>query len=149
MTLTIPGEPVGKGRPRLTRTGKAYTPARTRAYEQKIRQAYLEQNGEKLNGYIVATITAYMQIPKSASKRQAAEMAAGIIRPAKTPDIDNIVKAALDGLNGLAYEDDKQIVKVVAEKWYSIKPRLEIELSAAGNRTEQYLMYILRTIRRI
>lgn len=30
-------------------------------------------------------------------------------------DIDNVIKVALDALNGLAYDDDKQIVAVSAE----------------------------------
>lgn len=30
-------------------------------------------------------------------------------------DIDNVIKVALDALNGLAYDDDKQVVSVLAE----------------------------------
>jgi Holliday junction resolvase RusA-like endonuclease len=38
--------------------------------------------------------------------------------PVLTPDIDNIIKIILDGLNGAAYQDDKQVVAVVARKRY-------------------------------
>lgn len=31
-------------------------------------------------------------------------------------DIDNYLKAALDGLNGIAYQDDRQITSIWAEK---------------------------------
>ena len=34
-----------------------------------------------------------------------------------TGDVDNIVKYTLDGLNGLIYEDDKQIERVVVQKF--------------------------------
>ena len=35
-----------------------------------------------------------------------------------TLDIDNLVKFVLDGVNGLVYKDDKQVVKLVAYKLY-------------------------------
>lgn len=69
-----------------------------------------------------------MQIPKSARKDEQKRMQQGKTRPTKKPDIDNIVKT-IDALNGLAFEDDKQIVSVVAEKYYDYEPRLEIEIN--------------------
>lgn len=44
------------------------------------------------------------------------------------PDTDNYIKSTLDGLNGLLWEDDAHIVKLVAEKYYSDYPRIEIEV---------------------
>lgn len=38
------------------------------------------------------------------------------------------IKSTLDGLNGLLWEDDAHIVKLVAEKYYSDHPRVEIEV---------------------
>jgi Holliday junction resolvase RusA-like endonuclease len=57
-------------------------------------------------------------------------MIEGKIRPAKRPDIDNILKIVGDALKGLVYGDDGQIVKVNAEKFYSETPRLQIQISA-------------------
>jgi Holliday junction resolvase RusA-like endonuclease len=51
------------------------------------------------------------------------------IRPTKKPDADNILKAVLDALNGLAYNDDSQIVSARIEKLYSDNPRVEIVIS--------------------
>ena len=34
------------------------------------------------------------------------------------PDIDNLARAVLDGLTGVAYEDDEQVVKLIATKEY-------------------------------
>lgn len=36
----VPGEPVGKGRPRFTRQGRAYTPAKTAKYENLVSLAF-------------------------------------------------------------------------------------------------------------
>ncbi|MFL8231041.1 RusA family crossover junction endodeoxyribonuclease, partial [Clostridioides difficile] len=52
----------------------------------------------------------------------------GLIRPNKKPDLDNIIKSVADSLNGIAYKDDSQIVEVVSKKYYSDRPRVEVEL---------------------
>lgn len=46
------------------------------------------------------------------------EMLAGKIRPTKRPDADNVLKAIADGLNGLAYHDDAQLVEMKGAKYY-------------------------------
>ena len=35
-----------------------------------------------------------------------------------SPDIDNLAKFVLDGMNQLVYEDDKQVVKLVVYKLF-------------------------------
>ena len=40
-------------------------------------------------------------------------------------DVDNLVKALLDGLNGYSFKDDMQVAKMILEKRYSISPRTE------------------------
>ena len=52
----------------------------------------------------------------------------GKILPAKKPDIDNVVKAVLDALNGVAYRDDTQVVELHVRKSYSEKPRVEVSI---------------------
>ena len=48
------------------------------------------------------------------------------IRPTKKPDGDNILKAVADALNGVCYKDDKNIVKMSIEKFYSDMPRIDV-----------------------
>ena len=60
----------------------------------------------------------------SKPKKEKAER--GLIRPTVRPDIDNLVKIILDGLNGVAFMDDKQVIELYATKWYSAEPRTEI-----------------------
>jgi Holliday junction resolvase RusA-like endonuclease len=113
----------------MTRAGHTYTPQRTREYESRVRAAYYKQaGGQKITGPVQLSITAYLQIPRSANRTTQAAMMAGRIRPTKRPDLDNIVKM-IDALNGIALDDDAQIVKITAEKYYSHTPRLEIVLT--------------------
>ena len=131
--LTIPGEPCAKQRPRMTKQGHTYTPQKTVNYETLVRELYILQNfRQQLEGELVMTVRAYFTIPKSASKKKAADMVGGRIRPTKRPDWDNVGKIISDALNGLAYHDDSQIVTATVEKWYSAEPRVEVEIQEIG-----------------
>ena len=68
-------------------------------------------------------IEAVFPIPKSWTRAKKAEAMAGKLPPGK-PDIDNILKVVLDGLNGIAYEDDKQVVLTQCKKVYADINRL-------------------------
>lgn len=73
-------------------------------------------------------ITAYYGIPKSTSKKKYELMMNGDVLPRKKPDLDNVAKIIMDALNGLAYEDDKDIVELQITKEYSDEPRVVIEI---------------------
>ena len=130
----MPGPPKGKARARTVRTrgGQAfsYTPEGTVLYENLIKISF-SQTGERpfeADQSLHVFMTAYYPIPKSTSRKKKEEMIAGHLRPAKKPDIDNIIKSILDALNGVAYHDDTQVVAVFAEKYYSDTPRVEVEI---------------------
>lgn len=133
--FTVPGPPKGKARARTVRTrgGQtfSYTPEGTVLYENLIKVSF-SQTGERpfrAEEYLRVTIMAYYPVPKSTSKKKTTEMIAGYIRPAKKPDIDNVIKSILDALNGVAYHDDTQVIAVTAEKRYSAETRVEVEIS--------------------
>ena len=73
-------------------------------------------------------ILAVYQIPKSWPKARREAARVGDVLP-KKPDIDNVIKIVLDGLNGAAFVDDSQVHMVSAEKAYGDEPRVEIELN--------------------
>lgn len=115
MIIVIDGEPMGMQRHRYrVNWGRhfvqEYTPAESAEYKKKVAAAY---TGRMLEGAIKVEIWSFFKIPKSASKKDKALMEQNILMPTKKPDIDNIQKIVLDGLQGRAYEDDKQIVEVV------------------------------------
>ena len=127
-TITIPGKPQGKARPRVTRYG-AYTPESTKRYEELIRACWLQQADGWFvkEGPIGVIMMAYFPIPVGTSKENRERMLAGTIRPTKKPDCDNILKC-IDALNGWAFTDDKQIVSMSVQKFFSEEPRLEVVL---------------------
>lgn len=131
--FTVPGVPIGKGRPRVTSHG-TYTPQKTRDYEQKVRLCWQAQSGSVLPSGVplMAEIRAYFPIPKSVSKRkrEAMDGAFHISRP----DCDNIAKAILDSLNGLAYHDDSAVQLGSVWKIYTNgAPRVEVRIWEAEN----------------
>ena len=127
----VPGPITGKARPRMnTRTGKAYTPSKTKNYEYEIKRWFINKypNFKTLETRLKIQIIAYYDIPKSTTKKQAEKMERQIISPTKKPDIDNIAKIVLDALNKLAYKDDTQITKLEIEKVYADQAKLYISI---------------------
>lgn len=125
MNLTIYGKPQPKERPRVYK-GHGITPTRTKNYEAKIAAEWRAIYPKPIEGDIRVYITFYMPIPISWSKTKKERAEREIIRPSVRPDIDNLVKIILDGLNGVAFMDDKQVVEITAAKYYSSEPRTAI-----------------------
>jgi Holliday junction resolvase RusA-like endonuclease len=122
----VPGKPRGKGRPRFTRTSVAYTDDNTREYEDTIRSAFRRNardfyadKGEA----VTLSIVIRMPVPKSWSKKRKEAACSGELAPLVKPDIDNVCKAVMDALNGAAWHDDTQVVRMDVHKNY-VEPSL-------------------------
>ncbi len=120
VTLFIDGRPVPKGRPRVTRHG-TYTPKSTQIFESAIRAAWLKcgekpfEDGEALD----VMVNAYFPIPSGTPKSKRGKL---YLTPyLKRGDIDNIIKAVLDALNGYAYKDDSAVYSVYGSKIYTME----------------------------
>ena len=126
------GVPVGKSRPKFSTVNGhavAYTPAKTANYETLVRLSYQQQIGAFMfdkDKPLRAIIRAFFPIPKSASKKKREQMEAGKIRHTKKCDADNIAKACLDALNGIAFYDDSQVCELSISKFYGDTPKVEI-----------------------
>lgn len=130
--FTVSGQPKGKGRPRFTRQGRTYTPEATREYEDAIKTAFLAQGSNtkyKAGTPLKMEIVALYGIPKSDTKKVKAEKESGKILPTIKPDLDNLVKIVADALNGLAYDDDKQITNLMVAKRYWNNPGIVVRIS--------------------
>lgn len=131
LSITIPGVPVAKGRPKFTTANgfaRSYTPAKTHRYEDLIRCEAFNAMGGKvpLTEPVSMSITAYVQPPKSMSKKRRAEALEGTLKPTTRPDADNYAKAALDGCNAIIFRDDSLVTDLIVRKRYSERPRLVI-----------------------
>ena len=140
MRFSVPGEPTGKGRPRVVNVGNrsmAFTPHKTVSYENLVKLEYQAQS----EGHTFAdkqvrmNIRAYYGVPKSDSRNKRTAKLAGMIRPTKKPDIDNVYKIIADALNGIAYNDDSQIVSANIEKLYAETPRVDITIEEVQHET--------------
>lgn len=133
MKFTIPGKPKGKARARTTKQGHTYTPADTVNYENWVKLCYKNADGEYFgDALVLVAIECFYAIPKSFSKKKRELALKGILQPSTKPDVDNIVKSVLDGLNGIAYDDDKQVVGLWILKFYGEEPRLEVQIIEGG-----------------
>ena len=131
MTIIIEGEPVAQGRPRFTRQGHPYDPEKSREYKERVALAAKKaMRGREMFAKpfpLWCEITVYRKIPKTftGGKRLAAEY--NRYRPITRPDADNYVKGILDAMNGIVYEDDALICRLVVEKFYTDKqPRIVV-----------------------
>lgn len=132
---------IGKGRPRInTYTHVAYTPKATQAYETalKARTRALMSADDKMP-YQAETalrieICAFYAMPKSWSKKKRAELDGKPMM--QKPDCDNAAKAILDALNGLVYNDDKQVTELHMTKIYSTEDKIIVKITEAENECE-------------
>lgn len=92
LVFEIEGEPVPKGRPRLTRTGRAFTPARTVNYEAHVRYEATDA--------VAAWERAHGQRWPTSGESYEVWIDAWM-GSHKRADVDNLAKSILDGLSGL------------------------------------------------
>lgn len=137
MIFEIQGEPMGKQRPKFSRAGKfvrTYTPAKTVNYEQWVKLCYKQAGGEHLGtGPIEIVVEVNYKIPKSFSKKKRQQALDRIIVPTVKPDCDNVLKIICDSLNGIAYEDDKQIVHANVWKFYAEQPSVNVRVNTIND----------------
>ena len=116
ISFIVPGRPVPKGRPRVVR-GHAFTPAATVAAERKIA--------------LIARIAGARPIGGPVSIR-----AIFIFADRRTRgDVDNLSKLALDALNGVAFKDDRQVVRLYATIAEGPKPFTAITITPVTEET--------------
>lgn len=107
-TQTFRFKPKVKQRPRLGRRGRVFTPIQTLEFERLVHEAYdgfCAENPVALSislykDKFTVTVTEYDTLEPSPLRG----------------DIDNYAKSILDGLNGVAYTDDKLVYKLQVTK---------------------------------
>ena len=119
VTFSVTADQIrGQGRPRFAIIGgkpRGYKADEDKAWEQTIRNAYLNSSSFKdMAGFadeVHILIQVRRSLPKSAPKSLVSQP------DLMKPDLDNIAKSVLDALNRVAFKDDKQITRLTAEKF--------------------------------
>jgi Holliday junction resolvase RusA-like endonuclease len=134
IAFTIPGEAVSKGRPRMTRAGHAFTPAKTRNAEAhvKLLAGQAMQGRAPIDVPVHVNIAIECAIPPSWPRKKHALAVLNVLRPGK-PDIDNTVKLILDALNGVALVDDKLVASVSARKTFGQVPHTRVTIQVLAH----------------
>ena len=129
LLMTIPGEPVAKERPRLSKCGRVYTPKKTRQWEAVASQAMCVQWRPRplIARAVAVEIWAIYPRPKKRPRtvtREAWVSGMRVWRPSR-PDLDNVIKAVLDAaqLAGVL-KDDGFVVHINARKLYAGDPAI-------------------------
>ena len=129
--FTVYGEPVAKGRPRFSTRGKfpvAYTPEKTKAYEFEVGMMALAAMGgtKPLEGALEAFIYITYAVPESYSKKRLEACLSGLEKHTKKPDLDNVIKSVIDGMDKIVFDNDSQITSIHATKVYGEVEKVEV-----------------------
>lgn len=135
VSFFVPGQPVGKGRPRSAKRGshiQLYTPEKTASYENLVvTAAHGSMRGaEPIKGACHVDMDIRLMVPMSWSAKRRNQALDGLVFPTKKPDLDNILKAVFDAINGIVWEDDVQAVYVQAVKRYSAVPGVHVNVKS-------------------
>ncbi|NNB48907.1 MULTISPECIES: RusA family crossover junction endodeoxyribonuclease [Pseudomonas chlororaphis group] len=133
VSFVVPGEAVGKGRPRVSTIGghaRMFTPQKTANYETLIAMAAQQAMAgrELIGGPVLVEMKILVSVAASWSKKKTAEALAGDVMPTKKPDADNVLKAICDGINGIVFKDDVQVVNVSLSKRFSETPGVSVRV---------------------
>jgi Holliday junction resolvase RusA-like endonuclease len=127
--LWISGQPVAQGRARaFNMPGKGirlFDPKKSSDWKQFIA---LRANSEGVKPFpqgvaLSMVVSFHLSRPASVSAKKRPY-------PVCKPDLDNYIKAAKDGLKGIAWHDDSQVIRISAEKRYSDTPGIRITVEA-------------------
>jgi len=131
VAFTVEGSPVPKARPRTVRKGGrtwSYTPRKVQEWEERVREEAAKHFPQPLEGPVALSLVFYLRRPKSRRKDNYVSTA---------PDLDNLEKALIDGLNGAAFHDDRQVVIKTGVKRYTVggRPRVEVVVTSLLDQT--------------
>lgn len=140
--ITVPGQPVPQGRPKFTTKPfvRAYDPPKSAAYKKRVAYHAMQHKPKQLlEGELEVEILIYKESLKSFSRKQTELAELKQLRPTTKPDADNYAKGPLDAMKGIIWKDDGQIVDLIARKFYSSRPRIEITIRTLDEQQMQLL----------
>lgn len=131
--VAIPGRPVGKQRPRMTKSGRAYTPQKTQRWESMARAIFsIGWKARLIDGPVRVEIRQVEQRPqrfKGPPGRHPCP-AGGT-----HPDADNVAKIVLDAMTKTKriWRDDAQVTELICFKVWAAEregPAVEVRVTS-------------------
>lgn len=131
ITFTVPGDPVPQPRPRVSTRGgfgRAYTPTKHPVHSYRRAIAFEASAAGATPGVdpVSVVIDAVFQRPKSHLRKSGVKVTAPALPRC---DVDNVAKAVLDALTGIAWADDAQVQRLVVEKSYGTEARTTVRIT--------------------
>ncbi len=144
--ITLPGEPIAKIRPRICHN-RSYDPQNTLKHAARFQILEMLKDFKLKRPYSynipVELHFEFYMTPKFGETKLPEW---GIHENVSKKDTDNLIKFYCDVMNGIVYEDDTQVDKIRASKYYDNNPRTEIRIMARrpaiGEKTKEVLCYI-------
>ncbi len=135
MKLVLNIEPKPQSRPRFARRGNfttTYEDKDMKSWRNNCRLLIANQYAGKsmLEGALKARLRFYIKPPQYISKVKKNQQALldEVMPVDKKPDIDNYEKALYDSMSGIVFKDDGQVAMHDVGKFYSLNPRIEVEI---------------------
>lgn len=120
--FTVPGKPITQGSMSVFNGRVVHQKSKElTAWRNDIYRACAAVMDEPLTGAVRVEVTFSLEQPRSTRRAT----------PYVRPDIDKLARAVLDGLTGIAFADDGQVIQLVCEKQYGI-PGAHIRISSVG-----------------
>ena len=134
--FTVYGHPIAKGRPRFSTRGKfpvAYTPEKTKTYESEVgMMAKVAMGASKaLEGALETFIYVTFPVPPSYSKKRTEACLNNTEKHTKRPDLDNVIKSVIDGMDKIVFNNDSQITSIHSTKVYGQVAKVEVMVRQA------------------
>lgn len=123
ITFSVAGRPQATARPRVLKNGGSFMPKTTVAAQRMVAEAALVAAGSKRplwpTGCVSVAVNACFGWPAGTAKKR---ILPGWTPMPKKPDVENLAKTVLDGMTGIVYTDDNQVVELTISKWRTDNP---------------------------
>lgn len=132
------GRVVPKQRPRKGKGGRMFTPPETRDFEKSVKEWGVEEGMQAVLYPIRVNLVIYDRTQDSDLRMHGL---CGLTFYDKK-DVDNMAKSILDGLNGVLFKDDKQIVDLRVRRRWSYNEGFRMKVERAGMSKSEYTRFL-------
>lgn len=144
--MTLYEYPMKTERPRRRFGGGTYSPnAKDNLDYMEAGCKSLAKSIKLINTPAKIEVRAYLEMPTGVKPEEIFLYEAAILNPLTTPDYDNIGKCYTDMLKNVLILDDDVFYKGTVTKFYSVLPRVEIEITYQTQHNSDYVFKKLKT----